>query len=448
MSESIASVSRLLVGRDDVVELTDRRLDEVVAGHGQFLLLTGEAGIGKSRMVAAIRRTAQGRGFRAIQGDIAPQDQDLPAALILDLARTAAATPGFETLGRDLLTLRETVASAERAQRRMLVVDVVELIRAALDAPALLIFEDLQWSDELSLEVIAELARVTRDRPLMLVATYRSDEAPPGTALRDWRSRLVTQRIAEEVRLGPLDLAQTALVTTLILDSGLPAPREVVAAVYERTDGVPLHIEELLGAMSSQARADGRAIREASVPETIEDAVLERLGRRSDDAQTVARAGAVVGRCFVPDVLAGIMDIAPEALDAPIQELIDHGVLIAAGPQGLVDFRHQLLRDAIYRSVTLQDRRRYHARAAEFGARLVGQSEIHASAHYERAGLASASVRGRPRGGPQRRSPVGPSRGVRALSACRRQHPRGRVRRRSVVAVREVRRRGGSHRGE
>lgn len=387
MSESIPSVSPLLVGRDDVIELTDRRLDEVLAGRGQFLLLTGEAGIGKSRMVEAIRRAAEGRGFGTLKADIAPQDKDLPAALILDLARTAAATSGFAGLGRDLLSLRETVASAEHARRRMLVVDVVELIRAAVDAPVLLVFEDLQWSDELSLEIIADLARTTRDERLMLVATYRSDEAPPGTALRDWRSRLVTQRFAEEIRLGPLDLAQTALVTTLILDTGLPAPREVVAAVYERTDGVPLHIEELLGAMSAQARADGRAIREARVPETIEDAVLERIGRRSTDAQTVARAGAVVGRCFVPDVLAGIMDVPPETLDEPLQELIDHGVLIAPGPQGMVDFRHQLLRDAIYRSVSLQERRRYHARAAEFGARLEGQSEIHASVHFERAGL-------------------------------------------------------------
>ena len=124
--------------------------------------------------------------------------------------------------------------------------------------------------------------------------------------------------------------------------------------------------------MSAEARADGRAIREATVPETIEDAVLERLGRTSPEAQALAQAGAVVGRCFVPDVLAGIMDVHPESLDEPMQELIDHGVLVAAGPQGLVDFRHQLLRDAIYRSVPLRDRRRFHARAGEFGAQLGG----------------------------------------------------------------------------
>ena len=185
----------------------------------------------------------------------------------------------------------------------------------------------------------------------------------------------------------PLSPADTALVTTLILDTGLPAPREVAAAVYERTDGIPLHIEELLGALSDDARANGLAIREARVPETIEDAVLSRLSHRSPEAQAVARAGAIVGRCFVPEVLAGIMDLPQEAIEAPIQELIDQFVFDPPQSRGLIDFRHQLIRDAIYRSVSVGDRRRYHARAGEFGAQLEGQSEIHSSLHFERAGL-------------------------------------------------------------
>ena len=122
------------------------------------------------------------------------------------------------------------------------------------------------------------------------------------------------------------------------------------------------------------------------LPSTIEDAVLDRLSRRSPDAQAVARAGAVVGRCFIPDVLAEIMDVPPASLDDPLQELIEHGVLEPPGSRGLLDFRHQLLRDAIYRSVPLRDRRRFHARAGEFGTNLEGQSEIHSSRHFELAG--------------------------------------------------------------
>ena len=150
--------------------------------------------------------------------------------------------------------------------RRMLVRDLADTIVASVDRPTLLAFEDLQWADEVSLEVIGELARLVRDRPVLLIGSYRIDELPVDSVHREWRARLLSQRLAEEARLAPLTYEQTALVTTLILATGLPAPREVVSAVYERTDGIPLHIEELLGALGDAARADGRAIRNARRP--------------------------------------------------------------------------------------------------------------------------------------------------------------------------------------
>ncbi len=234
--------------------------------------------------------------------------------------------------------------------------ETVELILSSLPGPTMLSFEDLHWTDDISLEIIAELARRSRDTKLLITGDYRTEEVPRGTNLRAWRSRLITQRLAEEVRLAPLDAAETALVTTLLLDTGLPAPRDVAAAVYERTDGIPLHIEELLGALSAEARSDGTAIREANVPDTIEDAVIARIAQLSPEAQATARAGAVIGRCFVPDVLAGIMDVPPEAIEAPLQELVDQFVLDPPGLRGLYDFRHQLLRDALYGTIPASDR--------------------------------------------------------------------------------------------
>ncbi len=376
----------LLIGRDDLLVLADRRLDEVTAGRGQFLLLAGEAGIGKTRLLEAIWRKAEARGFAAVAGAVAPQDHDVPAASILDMARSMIRMTPFAALGRELLDLCDATMTAEHVHRRHLVMGLVDRILGALPGPTMLSFVDLQWADDLSLEVIAELARRSRDRQLLLIADYRTEDVPPGTSLRDWRARLITQRIAEEVRLGPLTEAETALATTLILDTGLPAPRDVAAAVFERTDGIPLHIEELLGALTTEERADGTAIREATVPDTIEDAAIARIAQRSPEAQAAARAGAVIGRCFVPEVLAGIMDVPPDALEAPLQELVDHFVLDPPGSRGLYDFRHQLLRDALYRTIPTSQRRRFHARAAEFGARLEGASEIHASVHYERAG--------------------------------------------------------------
>ncbi|MGZ9276546.1 MAG: helix-turn-helix transcriptional regulator [Candidatus Limnocylindrales bacterium] len=377
----------LLIGRDDLLELVDRRLAEVLAGRGQFLLVAGEAGIGKTRFLDAIDRKATELGLITAAGFVAPQDRDVPAASIFDLARTMLHAPAMADAGRSLLALRDATFEAEHVRRRRVVTEAVDQLLSAASRPTMYCFEDLQWADDLSLEIIAELARRAHDRAILLCGGYRTDEAPTGASLRDWRARLLTQRQAEEVRLRPLDETETALVTTLVLDTGLPAPRDVAAAVYDRTDGIPLHIEELLGALSADARANGYAIREATVPDTIEDAVIARLSHRSTEAQAVARAGAVIGRCFVPEVLAGIMDVPPESIEAPLQELVDHAVLWPQDERGLYDFRHQLLRDAIYRSLAGGDRRRFHARAGEFGAQLEGQSEIHSSLHFERAGM-------------------------------------------------------------
>ena len=195
--------------------------------------------------------------------------------------------------------------------------------------------------------------------------------------------------------LLPLTLEQTGIATTLILGGELPAPRDVVEAVHERTNGIPLHIEELLAALDDEARADGRRIREAHVPDTIGDAVLARVARLSDDAQAVAQAGAVIGRCFSPDALAGIVDRPLAELEPTLQELEGAAIIRPFNyvDRGYYDFRHQLLRDAIYSSIPPSKLRRYHAQAAEFVMTLEASSIVHASRHYEQAGLRPQAYR-------------------------------------------------------
>jgi len=384
--------SPLLVGRDSVLALIERRTSEAKAGRGRLVVFAGEAGIGKSRVIGAAIRNATADGFRYAKGDLAPQDLLVPLASLGDLARSMSGTDLSE-LGADILAITGGKGGDSLASRRILVHEIADRIVAAVDAPTLLVFEDLQWADELSLEVIGELARAAVRLPLLLLASYRVDELPTGSIHREWRARLLTQRVAEEVRLERLDHEDTGLVTTLILGTGLPAARSVIDAVYERTNGIPLHIEELLGALGSDV--DGRGIRDAAVPETIEDAVIARAARLTEEARSVARAGAVIGRCFAPDVLAGIMDLRRDDLDNPLDELVTAGILFPYDfvDEGYFDFRHQLLRDAIYRSTPPADRRRLHARAAEFGQELIGASEVHASVHFERAGLKADAFR-------------------------------------------------------
>lgn len=380
-------VSPLLVGRDDLLALGDRRIAEVAAGRGHALLVTGEAGVGKSRFLEAILRAAAAAGFRISKGELSPNDELAVLAAVEDLARWLDER-SFGSLGPRLLAVNRAQNPDSLGSRRSLVRDIVDLILGATDRPTLLAFEDLQWADEMTLEVFAELARGSRDLPLLLVGVYRGNELPAASIHREWRSRLLTQRVAEEVRIERLSRDQTALVTTLLLGTGLPAPREVVDAVYARTNGIPLHIEELLAAVGGAA-THGREILGAHVPDSIEDAILAHAARLSEDARAVARAGAVLGRRFLPDVLAGIMDRPIADLDEPLDELVKAGILYPfdSVDQGQFDFRHQLLRDALYDDVPARDLRRFHGRAAEFEASLPNAMEIHASVHFERAGL-------------------------------------------------------------
>ena len=389
MTEGARVLCPILVGRDELLELADRLLAETLAGHGQTLFLAGQAGLGKTRLIKAIVRKAQAAGVRVDGGSVAPQDLQVPLASIREMATGMRGNEEFGSLSQDLLAIDGRHDGDALGARRLIVRATADRILEAVDRPTMLVFEDLHWVDEMSLEVIGELARHAADQPLLLIGGFRIDEFPADTIHREWRARLLSQRLADEARLRPLTREQTGMATTLILGGELPAPRDVVDAVFERTNGIPLHIEELLAALSDEERADGRRIREAHVPDTIGDAVLARVAQLSGDAQAVARAGAVVGRCFTPEALAGVIDRPLRELEPILAELVDAAVLhpFQYIDQGYYDFRHQLLRDAIYSSVPPSELRRFHAQAAEFVMTLEASSIVHASRHYERAGL-------------------------------------------------------------
>ena len=395
MSRAGTVLCPILVGRDDLLELIDHLTTEALADRGHALFLSGQAGLGKTRLIRAAIRKAEAAGLRVDGGAVAPQDRQVPLASIREMATGMRGNNAFGSLSQDLLAIDGRHDGDALGARRIIVRSTADRILEAIDRPTMLIFDDLHWTDELSLEVIGELARHAAGRPLFLLGGYRADEFPADTIHREWRARLLGQRHAEEARLRPLTFDETAIATTLILGGELPAPSDVVAAVHQRTNGIPLHIEELLAALDDDARADGWLIREAHVPDTIGDAVLARLSRLSDDALTVARAGAVIGRCFSPDVLTGIVGRPLRDLEPTLNELVDAAILYPFQyvDDGYYDFRHQLLRDAIYGSVPPSDLRRFHAQAAEFVTNLQASSIVHASRHYERAGLRSQAFK-------------------------------------------------------
>ena len=385
----------ILVGRDEILDQFDRLIEEAGHGRGHVLFVSGQAGLGKTRLVRAAMRKALAAGMLVEGGSVAPQDHQVALASIREMATGMRASAVFASLSAALLAIDGRHEGDALGARRLIVRSTADRILDAIDRPTMLIFDDLHWTDEMSLEVIGELARHAAERPLLIVGDYRADEFPVDGIHREWRARLLSQRHAQEVKLRRLTVEETATVTSLILGGDLPAPRDVVEAVHERTNGIPLHIEELLAAVDDDARQDGRLIRDATVPDTIGDAVLARLGRLSEEARDVARAAAVVGRCFSPDVLAGLTDRPLSVLEPSIQELVDASILYPFDyiDQGYYDFRHQLLRDAIYGSVPPSQLRKFHAQAAEFVMTLEASSIVHASRHYERAGLRPQAYR-------------------------------------------------------
>ena len=382
-------VCPVLVGRDEALRLVSGRFEEVEHGQGQLILVAGEAGIGKSRLLGSMERRAAAFGFRTAIGTLAPQDTDVPAALLLDLARRMRNKPDTSEIGRSLLGLfadpEADVPLEPGRRRRLLVMDAVDLLTES-EAPLFIGLEDLQWADDLSLEIVAALARRLADVPTVVVATYRADDLGQPGELGAWRAGLLVHRQAEEIRLGPLDEVDTRTMLHLLLGEERISD-ELVSAVHERADGIPLYVEELAAVLVSLPAGGAEEIRAAGVPDTVEAMILDRIRHRSTDAQALAFTGAVIGRRFPLELVARMMDRQSEDLEAPLQELLDHSFLEPAGPDETYDFRHQLLRDAVYARIPSAERRRLHGLAGRLGTGADGASVIDASAHFELAGM-------------------------------------------------------------
>ena len=390
-------VCPILVGRDDMLALAERRLEEAMDGRGHVLFLAGEAGIGKTRLLGSIERRAATLGFRVARGGTYPGDLEVPGAVFLELARVMRRTPALAAAGEQVasrLASADSVAHGTpdgdaHRRRRLLTLDVADdLATVAADGPLLLCLEDLHQADDLTLEIVANLARRAVDLPLLVLATYRSDELYPRVPMREWRARLLAQRQAEEARLRRLGLDETATMASVLLAAGEPAPRDIVVAIHDRTDGIPLHVEELIGLLGASGTANLAATSQ-DVPDTLEAAILGRFGLRSPEAQSVARIGSVIGRSFEYDLLAGVVGVPSDEddrLDAPLAELADHFLLAAAPASGRYGFRHALICDAIYARIPDAERRRLHARVAEIASARGDFSDAFLSLQLERAG--------------------------------------------------------------
>lgn len=382
--------SPVLVGRDDFLTHADRRLAEAAAGTGQLLFVAGEAGIGKTRLLAAIARHAQASDFAVVRAAAFPGDVQSFAGLLLDLASNLipAGEPALSDLGRALSSrVRAIPAAAGDAhhRRRLLVQDLVDLLASAEPGmPVLMILEDLHWADELSIDVLGHLAGRLAASPMLVAGAYRSDELYRQLPMRDLRARLLAQRLAEEIRLPRLASGQTAAMVRAVL--GRPAPGRVAAAIHKRSDGIPLHVEELLAAIDEEAltRQSGTMVLTAAVPDTLGDAVRSRVRQLTAGTREVASAAAVIGRSFDFDLLTAVTEAVPAGVAGALRELQDAYFVLPGADAVTFDFRHALIRDTLYADTDLLMRRRLHESVAR-AAMDRGHRGAFISAHFEQA---------------------------------------------------------------
>jgi DNA-binding CsgD family transcriptional regulator/tetratricopeptide (TPR) repeat protein len=382
--------SSVLIGRDEALTHAWRRLGEAAGGAGQLLFVAGEAGIGKTRLLGAVTRHAETRNFSVVQAAAYPGDAESYGGLLMDLAGDLkrADEPGLSRLGAWLSArLRATTSTAGDAhrRRRLLVQDLVDPMIANQSArPLLVILEDLHWADGLSLEVLGHLAGRLRTRPILVAAAYRSDELDPGLPMTELRTRLLAQRLAEEIRLPRLSREQTARLTADLLRR--PAPADVVNAIHERSDGIPLHVEELLAALDHRSLGgrSGAMVLASGVPDTLSDAVLRRVSRLNTTSREVASAAAVIGRSFDFDLLTSVADADPGIVAEAVRALQSAHLVVPGADDVTFDFRHALIRDTLYADTDLPARRLLHGRVA-MAAVDRGYRDAMISAHFELA---------------------------------------------------------------
>jgi predicted ATPase len=354
----------ILIGRDPQVAVLARLLDQARAGHGQIALISGEAGIGKSRLVAETRKLAYEQGFAILQGTCFEPDRVLPYAPLIDLLRTLPLATTLPTELSVLLSGQHTTTDADPEQtKRRLFAQFMGVLREPVRSPQLLILEDLHWADDTSLEFLQGFARTIPTQPLCLWLTYRSDETHP--ALTHFLAELERGRLASELTINRLRLEETTTAVRAIF-AQRQVRSEFVTALQTLTDGNPFFVEETLKALVASGEIfqergvwTRKPLHALHIPRTVQDAVQRRTAQLSAGAYTLLTTAAVAGQRFDFDLLQAVTGQAEPVLLAQIKELIA-AQLVAEDATDHFVFRHALTRQAIYNGLLGRERRALH----------------------------------------------------------------------------------------
>jgi class 3 adenylate cyclase/predicted ATPase len=380
-----------LVGREEELELLLRRWSQAKTGEGQVVLLSGEAGIGKSRLTAALLERLAGQPHTRLRYFCSPQHTDSALYPVIGQMERAAGLAHDDTpqarldkldavLAQTSTSLQDAALFAEMLslpndgrypalalnpeQRRQRTLEALtaQVAGWASRQPVLMIFEDAHWTDPTSLEAFGRTVDRIKSLPVLLIVTFRPEFNPP------W----IGQSRATSVMLNRLNEREAAaIIARLVGNKGLPA--DLTAEIVERTDGIPLFVEEMTKAIL-EAEDEGDARRTAgavpslalAVPASLHASLMARLDRLGP-AKEVAQIGAAIGREFSHPLLVAVTRKPEAELGSALDRLIDAGLLFRQGvpPHATYLFKHALVQDAAYGTLLREPRRALHARIAE-----------------------------------------------------------------------------------
>lgn len=415
-----------LVGRQEELGLLLRAWDASKEGHGQVVLVTGEAGIGKSRLLEALRAADDSGEFTwasircspyHVNSALYPVIEHLKRVLRwrdddtaeVKLEKLEQGVSGYQNLQleeavplfADLLSLplserRFAPLGVDVKQRRQLTLDalVAWIMEEAERKPLLAGWEDVHWADPSSVDLLGLFIEQVPTVPMLVVATFRPDFAPP------W----VHRSHVTPITLNRLELPEVrAIVTNLAGSKELP--ETVMEHITSKADGVPLYVEELTKTVLESDILEERGERyvlngelsEMHIPATLQDSLMARLDRLPA-VREVAQLGAVLGRQFAYEMLLALTSVEEPALQQGLGQLVEAELLYQRGrpPRAKYMFKHALIQDAAYRSLLNHTRRQYHKQVVELlQTRFPETIEAHpelAAHHYTEAGLKEQAI--------------------------------------------------------
>ncbi|WP_218824617.1 helix-turn-helix transcriptional regulator [Asanoa hainanensis] len=349
--------STVFVGRDAEIAALREALKRVRTDEPAMVLVGGEAGVGKTRLLEEFARHAPGARFLTGQC-LELGEEGLPYAPFAGIVRELVRTEGVAVLDgheAEFARLLPELGAVSPEPGRGVLFDRVSalLARLAVDQPLVVVLEDLHWADRSTRDLIDFLVRAARTARVLLVCTYRTDELHRGHPLRGFVAELDRARGVERLDVGRLDREGTAEILASVY--GAEPGQRAIDKVHQRAQGNPFFVEELAASGDPAACAD--------IPESLRDLLLARVDRLPESAQPVLRIAAAGGNRIGHELLATVAGLPEAALDAALRTAVTAQLLVADADGGY-EFRHALVREAVHDDLLPGEHARLHARYA------------------------------------------------------------------------------------